>query len=364
MSFFARAGRRLTTTASANIGFAAHPQISTYNSRFTLMDAARASSLWPQPTLPVIVLWTNPNVSKIYYDAPFNRENPAPPACWSDNGVAPSIGASNRQARTCAECPHNAFGSKEGSRGKACSDRKKLAVLVVGGPDKQVYELSIPPASLSRWATYCRLVESHSLPDSSRPADLCDVVTCVGFDANSLGALTFEVSHWIDEVHYDHGMLKLMEDGSPDGGKGVVELMDSLWSNEAMLNEIVGANDQPYGLPAPTAAKPLPPSPIQTPVAALTAPPPEPPQELPRHPLAGPPGLPVSQPVRAISEPAKGPERRGGPRPGAGRPRTKELPGMPDTPAALKQAGLVTNPPAPSTQMSDALKAAFNLPTK
>ena len=49
----------------------------------------------------------------------------------SDNGTAPSRNASNPQARTCAECPQSAWGSKvstvSGKGVKACADIQKIA---------------------------------------------------------------------------------------------------------------------------------------------------------------------------------------------------------------------------------------------
>lgn len=66
-----------------------------------------------------------------YYPGAFDRDNIVPPVCFAigtdPKELAPSANSPEPQAKTCAECPMNQFGSK-GKR-KACNNERKLAVL-------------------------------------------------------------------------------------------------------------------------------------------------------------------------------------------------------------------------------------------
>lgn len=97
-----------------------------------------------------------------YYDTGYQRDNPNPPACFaiSDNPseLIPSENSPAKQADTCAVCPMNQFGSN--GKGKACSNRKVLAVVPVSqlsdpanqSPD--VWLLSLPPTSIKTFDRY------------------------------------------------------------------------------------------------------------------------------------------------------------------------------------------------------------------
>lgn len=82
-------------------------------------------------TLEVVVidfLSTN-----LFYDGPFDRDNPQPPGCFAIGAepslMVPSPNSPNRQAETCSSCPNNQFGSAPNGKGKACKNTRVLAVL-------------------------------------------------------------------------------------------------------------------------------------------------------------------------------------------------------------------------------------------
>ena len=71
--------------------------------------------------------------SNLFYDGPFDRDNPQPPGCFAI-GVEPSLlvpspNSPNKQAETCSACPNNQFGSA--GKGKACKNTRLLAVAPV-----------------------------------------------------------------------------------------------------------------------------------------------------------------------------------------------------------------------------------------
>src|SRR5882724_3649550 len=137
VSIFNRAGVRLVSAdATADLGAGMHPRVSIKGGRFTLIDAGGTKYPWPTLALPVIIVGANPKKSKVYFENGYDPDSALPPTCFSDNGVAPSINATRKMARTCAECELGAWGSDTspltGKATKACNDKKKLAVIVIG----------------------------------------------------------------------------------------------------------------------------------------------------------------------------------------------------------------------------------------
>lgn len=179
-----------------NLGAGQPPMISRQGNRFTLRDAA-GNELQPQATLDVIIVDGNGSVSKVYRaDRNYNPNDPTPPDCFSDNGVAPSVMALKPQHATCIDCPHNARGSDisrvSGKAIKACSDNQKLAVIVVDAPEQSLYQLLITPGSLTNFRNYDRELQGHRY-------DLNEVVTRLDFDPKQLGVLTFATVGLPDE---------------------------------------------------------------------------------------------------------------------------------------------------------------------
>lgn len=110
-----------------------------------------------RPAIEVVLVRANPSLSKIYYEAAYEEGSNAPPDCYSNLGDVPDPSVVNKQARTCALCPKNVWGSKltpQGKRTKACQDSRRVAVAFTDqvqqeGSDAPVLLLRIPPASLA-----------------------------------------------------------------------------------------------------------------------------------------------------------------------------------------------------------------------
>lgn len=77
-----------------------------------------------------------------YYPSAFNAQNIEPPKCYaigrSDAEMAPhpdmqkDLNFFQPQAERCGACPHNEFGSGRTGTGKACSNRRRLLLLLAG----------------------------------------------------------------------------------------------------------------------------------------------------------------------------------------------------------------------------------------
>ena len=150
----------------------------------------------PAASLEVIVLKTHPGVAKTYYSKGFSEGSVEKPDCYSNDGTAPAADAQSPQAKKCAACPHNKWGSKiteDSKKGKSCADVKRLAVAPAGQINDPML-LRVPAASLKTWDQYVDLLKKRGVPP---PA----VVTKVGFDYTvAHPALTFKPIGFIDEA--------------------------------------------------------------------------------------------------------------------------------------------------------------------
>ncbi len=172
----------VNASAGGGISAGGWPRISLKGGRFRLQSPQGEEIVIPQHWLDVVVVDANPTLSKIYYPGNYDPASEgSAPSCYSDNGQAPSIRAVKPQCGTCAACPHNVWGSKitpTGAKTKACTDVKKVAVLIADNTSGPVFELRIPPASLSNFGAYVRSLDAAGIPAAG-------IVTRLQFDTNS-----------------------------------------------------------------------------------------------------------------------------------------------------------------------------------
>lgn len=107
--------------------------------------------------LPLVIL--DFRAWHMYYNKPYDAQNPAPPVCWAHGArpseLTPSDNAPEIQADACATCWANEFGSGVGDA-KACKNTRLLAVM---NPDDDpetgtIYLLSCPPSSIKAFDGY------------------------------------------------------------------------------------------------------------------------------------------------------------------------------------------------------------------
>jgi hypothetical protein len=99
-------------------------------------------------TLDVIIVDWLTKPSRKFYAAAYDKEAKATlPDCWSNDGIVPEAGAKNKQHTTCNGCPKDIKGSAPNNK-KACRYERRLAVLVAGDPSGDIYQITIPGASL------------------------------------------------------------------------------------------------------------------------------------------------------------------------------------------------------------------------
>ena len=180
-------------------------------------------------SLDVVLLKANKGTSKVFYLKGYDKDTSEgqKPDCYSGDGIEPAADAQNKQAKTCATCPHNQWGSriseKGATKGKACSDTVRMAVAAAGQLNDPML-LRVPPASIKALGEY-----GQSL--AKRGVGYNMVVTKVSFDIQAESPkLTFKPIGFLDDA-------------------GFAEVQEMV--NSDLVTNILGANPAPVDAAAP-----------------------------------------------------------------------------------------------------------------
>lgn len=188
----------LAQSMSGGIGSGVeYPRISIKGSRFRIVEGGTESVL-DATSLPVIIVGANPGLSKQWYATAWNPDSePTQPDCFSLGGIVPDQQSAQPQNDLCATCPQNAWGSRvtaQGTKVKACSDTKRLAVIAADDPSGTVYLLQVTPAALKGLNQYQKELSMRGFaPELVR--------TIVSFDTTaSFPKLKFDFGGFADEA--------------------------------------------------------------------------------------------------------------------------------------------------------------------
>lgn len=108
-----------------------------------------------------------------FYDTEYDPDQPASPICYAfgsdPDEMKPHEASPQPQCDSCAECPHNEWGSADKGKGKACSNVRRIAVMAEDGlddPDNaEVRFAKIPVMSVKNLAKYVKdLDRLYELP--------------------------------------------------------------------------------------------------------------------------------------------------------------------------------------------------------
>lgn len=148
--------------------------------------------------------------SNLFYDGPFDRDNPQPPGCFAIGAepslLVPSPNSPNKQAETCSACPNNQFGSA--GKGKACKNTRLLAITPVAldGEEPPIWIMSVPPTSVKAFDAY---VKSLSAKHKTVPVG---VVTRITLDQSvQFAAPRFDVVRPLKATEYEMYMPRREE---------------------------------------------------------------------------------------------------------------------------------------------------------
>jgi hypothetical protein len=172
------------------------PRISIKGARFRIVEGG-AETVLNTTALDVIIVGANPQLSKAWYAKEWNKDaEPTAPDCFSLDGLKPHVDSTDPQNDMCAGCPQNAWGSKVTANGqqiKACSDKKRLAIVAADDPSGPVYLLEVTPAALKGLNAYQKELTMRGIaPEIVR--------TRLTFDTDaSFPKLQFSFGGFIDE---------------------------------------------------------------------------------------------------------------------------------------------------------------------
>jgi hypothetical protein len=142
----------------------------------------------PASSLEVVILDLNSHNSKVFYANGFVEGENGKPTCYSNNGKVPEADAAEPQAKSCAACAHNQWGSKisnDGKKGKSCADSRRMAIATPDTPADPML-MRVPAASLKAMGEYGKIIQARGL-------DPHQVITRIGFDYTvAHPALTFK----------------------------------------------------------------------------------------------------------------------------------------------------------------------------
>jgi len=181
------------------------PVISLKGKRFALVRSGAREIIndprtdEPANHITVAILRVNPGMSKAYYAEGYQEGADAKPDCFSNDGLRPDAAARDPQAKSCASCPFNAFGSSNTGRGKACPDTKRLAVAQVDKLEEPIL-LRVPPTSLKNLANFGGKFTSKGI-------DIRYIATKIGFDPQATHQLlTFDGVGYLDDAAIEQVM--------------------------------------------------------------------------------------------------------------------------------------------------------------
>lgn len=151
------------------------PKISIRASRYRLVEDSVETVVGT--TLDVVIVGSNPKVSKIWYSKAYDGAEAVRPDCFSYDGVTPDASVEKPFHSNCAACPNNVLGSKvtpNGQKSKICGDQRHLAVVPAADPTK-VYGLTVTVSAMKGLREYIKDLSNYGLIPE-------EVITELGFD--------------------------------------------------------------------------------------------------------------------------------------------------------------------------------------
>ena len=253
----ARAKGRTNTALTSHVGNGGFPVLSIKGKVFTLVKQDDRKVITreldgeqvPAAALEIVIIAANPNLSKVWYKGGYEDGANSKPDCFSNNGVSPDDSVEAPQAKKCATCPKNVWGSGQNGKGKACGDSRRIAI---AAPD-QINEpmlLRVPAASLKPLAEYGKKLDN-------RGASFDAVVTKIKFDMEeATPKLVFVPVGFLDE----NQLAAVDEAASSDKVQQIIGLQEakheSLPAPEADDDDGFAEFDKAAKAPAAEEAKP------------------------------------------------------------------------------------------------------------
>lgn len=124
-----------------------YKRISIKGNVFRMVSGGKEIATNEDRAMNVVIVAAAPDNSRTYYEGQYKEGEAIRPACWSNDGKTPDKGVKEPQCASCAQCPQNVKGSGQGES-RACRYSRRLAVVLEGDMDGDVYGLTLPATSI------------------------------------------------------------------------------------------------------------------------------------------------------------------------------------------------------------------------
>jgi hypothetical protein len=242
--------------------------------RFRLVQAGQEIAVKDEPYLDVIILGANVAINRTFYAGTYDPSVKAPPACFSVDGISPAKDSAEPQSSKCATCPQNEKGSKvfEGRKARACAFSKRLAVMLSGDPEREVYQLDVKALSLFGDGVDAKglyTLSGYAKFLAARGVRAEGLVTRLSFDtASSVPKLYFTPQSFIPEDEFAV-VAKLAKSAE------VKSMLEVTATTVDLSGEVSMEDDDGFSTPAPAHVLAAP-APTAEPVAEVVKPKPAP----------------------------------------------------------------------------------------
>lgn len=161
----------LDETTKALMGGGSGKRISIRGGVFRMIVGGKEVAQNDDRAMNVVIVKAAEKTSRSYYAGTYVEGQNAVPDCWSNDGVTPDAKSKNRQSANCQNCPQNIKGSGQGDS-RACRFSHRLAVVLEGNMDGDVYQLTLPAQSIFGTGEgskmplqqYAKFLGGHGLP--------------------------------------------------------------------------------------------------------------------------------------------------------------------------------------------------------
>jgi hypothetical protein len=222
------------------------PEINISGSRWRLRMLDGEEHVLNTFNIQFALIAANPAKSKTFYLTKYNPEGETrAPDCASDDGIRPNDGVEHPQSPSCANCPHNVWGSAinevSGKKNKRCKDSKRIAVMLVGDPDAQIFAWRLSPMNMLAFA--------DAVKDAVRQnIDLERVVFDASFDAKSdYPRVVFTIKRPLTEEEL-HAAAQLRQSEGAKAAVGMGVPMVAATVRE-IVTEAPAAEEVPFDVP-------------------------------------------------------------------------------------------------------------------
>lgn len=174
------------TLAVAGGNGANSKRISIKGGVFRLIVNGKEVSVNEDRSMNMVIVKMSHDASRTFYEGAYREGEKVSPVCWSSDSRKPDPAVKTPVATSCSDCPNSIKGSGQGGTGTACRLSWRLAVVLAGDLEGDVYQLVLPATSAfgkeenGRWPfrPYVQMLANNNVSAGA-------VVTKMQFDTKS-----------------------------------------------------------------------------------------------------------------------------------------------------------------------------------